>query len=43
VNLMAGVVLPLESGISKFFDVQIGIRVSWLFGATTPRTGLSNF
>jgi hypothetical protein len=33
VTVLAGVVLPLESGNSKFFDAQFGIRANWNFGA----------
>jgi hypothetical protein len=42
-NVMAGVVLPLNGGGNKFFDAQFGIRMNWLFGATEPRSAVSNF
>jgi hypothetical protein len=42
VNVMAGVVLPLEGGNGKFFDVQFGIRANWMFGPGADRTTVPN-
>jgi hypothetical protein len=30
-NMMLGIVVPLSSGDSKFFDYEIGLRFNWLF------------
>ena len=30
----SSVVVPLSSGSNKFFEYQVGLRVSWFFGAT---------
>jgi hypothetical protein len=31
-NMIAGIVVPVSSGISKFFDFEVGLRFNWLFG-----------